>query len=233
MTIDIPSIAERAMLVRLNLSAWTARKHDRRISEEVASQHGAACDAGRYNKQLVAKERLDKIGKIRGAAYSAHCKLTLPWSDEGYRVLLTQHYFDYTTEIAQCRNEYETAVRDFLSDWPEIVAEAQARLGGMYDPADYPTDIASRFAFQTGIRPIPTGADFRVKLDDDAIAAVQRSAIWATPRAMRGSASTMRSRIWSSGWRAPAMTSPAPSCPASFTAARSTMCASLPSFCPA
>ena len=34
-------ITERAMLAAIHISIWTAVKHDRKVSREVASQHGA------------------------------------------------------------------------------------------------------------------------------------------------------------------------------------------------
>ena len=46
-------ITERAMLAAVHISIWTAVKHDRKISRDVAQQHGAHQSAGRYNKQLL------------------------------------------------------------------------------------------------------------------------------------------------------------------------------------
>ncbi|MBV8674989.1 MAG: hypothetical protein JOZ33_16285, partial [Acidobacteriaceae bacterium] len=46
-------ITERAMLAAVHISIWTAVKHDRKVSREVAERHGAYDGAGRYNKQLL------------------------------------------------------------------------------------------------------------------------------------------------------------------------------------
>jgi len=46
-------ITERAMLAAVHISIWTAVKHDRKNSRDVADQHGASQNAGRYNKQLL------------------------------------------------------------------------------------------------------------------------------------------------------------------------------------
>jgi hypothetical protein len=55
-------ITERAMLAAIHISIWTAVKHDRKVSHEVASQHGAPVSAGRYNKQLLrGAGRLDDL----------------------------------------------------------------------------------------------------------------------------------------------------------------------------
>ena len=40
-------LTSRAMLVELQVSQWTARKYDRKVSNEVAEQQGAEHDMGR------------------------------------------------------------------------------------------------------------------------------------------------------------------------------------------
>ena len=44
-------ITDKAMLAAVHISIWTAVKHDRKVSRDVADQHGAHQGAGRYNKQ--------------------------------------------------------------------------------------------------------------------------------------------------------------------------------------
>ena len=46
-------ITERAMLAAVHISIWTAVKHDRKVSRQVADEHGAPETAGRYNKKLL------------------------------------------------------------------------------------------------------------------------------------------------------------------------------------
>ena len=58
-------ITERAMLAAIHISVWTAIKHDRKVSREVAEQHGAYAGAGRYNKQLL-REDLLELPHFRG-----------------------------------------------------------------------------------------------------------------------------------------------------------------------
>jgi hypothetical protein len=50
-----PSLCSRAMLCSLSISMWSARKHDRKASEEIAQRHGAQPGAGRYHKVLLPK----------------------------------------------------------------------------------------------------------------------------------------------------------------------------------
>ena len=82
-----PSLSTRAMLCSLSISMWSARKHDPEVSEEIATRHGAQADAGRYHKVLLPKEALAEILKIVNEARQEHYFMTLPWGDDGYRVL--------------------------------------------------------------------------------------------------------------------------------------------------
>ena len=40
------SLTDKAMLARLSITQWTARKLDKRVTEEVRVHHGASADAG-------------------------------------------------------------------------------------------------------------------------------------------------------------------------------------------
>jgi len=72
-------ITERAMLAAVHISIWTAVKHDRKISRDVASQHGAHRDAGRYNKQLLrGADKLDDLRTLAGQIRQYFYKITLP-----------------------------------------------------------------------------------------------------------------------------------------------------------
>ncbi len=76
------------MLAAIHISIWTAVKHDRRVSRDVASQHGAHQGAGRYNKQLLmGADKLEELRTLAGQIRQYFYKITLPWSDEGYRLL--------------------------------------------------------------------------------------------------------------------------------------------------
>ena len=58
-------ITERAMLAAVHISIWTAVKHDRKVSRDIAEQHGAHEGAGRYNKQLL--REAEKLESLRRA----------------------------------------------------------------------------------------------------------------------------------------------------------------------
>ena len=58
-------IGNNAMLVDLNISMWTGRKMDRKVSEEVDSAKGTKARAGNYHKKLLAgSDKLEQVQKI-------------------------------------------------------------------------------------------------------------------------------------------------------------------------
>jgi hypothetical protein len=95
-------ITERAMLAAVHISIWTAIKHDRKVSRDVADQNGAHQGAGRYNKQLLrGADKLDELRTLAGQIRQYFYKITLPWSDEGFRLLPSNFYFDLMAQHAR------------------------------------------------------------------------------------------------------------------------------------
>jgi hypothetical protein len=171
------------MLCGLTIRQWSARRLDRKVTDEVNASHGAAADAGRYNKALVAKDALAGIVTAANAARSLHYARTLPWLDEGARILPAAGFEAYSNAMRDLRHAFEAAVAAFVAAYPSYVDDARVRLNGMFDPADYPeaSEIADRFAFGVRILPVPDAADFRVDLAD-AQAAEIRAAIESAAR---------------------------------------------------
>jgi hypothetical protein len=162
-------LTTRAMLVRLTISQWTARKLDKKLTREVTQNHGAADDAARVNKSLISKERLDTISKIATEARSAHYRNTLPWNDDGSRILPAARFMAYRDELNEIRERFETAVEDFCRNYPDYVDAERTRLNGMFRIEDYPThyEIRDAYSFATHIDPLPSADDFRVQLGRD------------------------------------------------------------------
>ena len=109
------SLTSRAMLCALSIGQWSARKHDREASEEIAARHGAKSDVGRYNKVLIPREALAKVQKIAGEARRKHYFMTLPWDDAGYRVLPAAAYMDHTDRLRTYAAEFGRAADAFAA----------------------------------------------------------------------------------------------------------------------
>ena len=153
-------------MVALNISAWTARKYDKKATEKTTSDAGAAPDAGRFNKALLGTiEQLQRVSKAANAARTFHYANTLPWMQEA-RILPTANFLTYTQEMRALKTDFDAAVLDFLSEYPTLKLAAIATLNGLYQESDYPqpAELPGKFKFETAFSPVPDAADFRLDL---------------------------------------------------------------------
>ena len=101
-----------AMLVEFSASVWTARKLDRKVSDEVvASKSAGSKAAARVNKNLLAgRDELDVIQahvtSVRNYVYDN----TLPWSDSGLRLLPTIRFTEFNARMQEEENKTGTCV---------------------------------------------------------------------------------------------------------------------------
>ena len=170
------TIADRAMLVSVNLSLFNAVRTDAKVTKEVADAHNTSTDAGQYKKNLLAKEALEPIKKLAGEIRTEHYRRTLPWGDDGSRILTGAGYWDYADWMRQREADWTPLVESFIAAWPGYVDDSRQRLNGLFNPADYPStsELRRRFSFRWTVRPVPTAGDFRVELGAAEVDAIRQ-----------------------------------------------------------
>jgi hypothetical protein len=175
MTIANNALAERAMLVTLSVSVWSARKNDTRISDKVAADHGADRSMGHYAKHLIPRELLTAVTAANHALRDHHNLNTLAWGDDGTRILPAANFFGYQQRQRTLEDQFGQAVRSFIGSYPAYVAAARKALNGLFDPEDYPTaeQIAEKFSVRRHFLPVAQSDDFRVSLGDIHVAQIK------------------------------------------------------------
>lgn len=168
-------IQTRSMLIDLSISRWTAIKHDRKVSAEVDQTH-AAKQGGRYNKYLIDKTHLAEIDRIANELRKYHYSRTLPWTDKGHRALPSELFFEYQQELQHYKQQFFSAVSDFVRIYPQLMQDARQRLGTMYRPEDYPqpSELFAMFNITIDIAPVPDANDFRVDVAEEAKAEIRQ-----------------------------------------------------------
>ena len=169
-------IETSAMLVELSISCWTARKLDKRVSQEVDTTNGTKSRAGNYNKNLLAgTQKLDGIVKFAANARAWHNANTLPWSDNGLRLLPVENFLRYKERLGELEQEYNELVKDFLNSYPNLVDAAAFQLGNLFDRTEYPETeaISDKFRFRYVFSPVPTAGDWRVNIGNQARAELE------------------------------------------------------------
>lgn len=162
------ALQDKAMLVSLNISVWSARKRDKRETSDLTIRKGARDGSVLVTKALVAKEALKAINAAATGARQDHYRLTLPWLQSGPSILASGVYFDYTAAMQTWRAQFDAAVVDFRDNYDSYIQQAQTDLNGLFDWADYPSPakVARSFGFDVVTMPLPASADWRVTLTD-------------------------------------------------------------------
>jgi hypothetical protein len=168
---NAPSIASSAMLVELTVSVWTGMKRDKKASEGVEQLNNANKGVASVNKKLLGDcAELTAIQKFVSKVRELHYGTTLPWSDMGPRLLPTAKFFKYQTDFTGFEGDFYRMVDEFLDTYDLEVAQAQAKLGDLFDADEYPTvdDLRRKFNFKINYIPLPSAGDFRLDINNEA-----------------------------------------------------------------
>jgi hypothetical protein len=165
------SIATKCMTANLSISVWTGHRLDKDASRRVTEDAGAALDAARVNKHLIPKDALKGIVAAQGALRTHFYTNTLPWKDNGDRLLTRKRYQPFIEEHERLKSKFDAAVTDFLDTTYLRARESAAfRMGEMFRADDYPSVAALRRRFQVvlDIDVVTEANDFRVQIDTEA-----------------------------------------------------------------
>lgn len=159
------NIRNQLLVVSLNISAWEARKQDKKATKEVADAHAIDTAVGRYHKDLLPEAlQHQNILKIRNAWRVYHYEHTLPWGDDAGRVLRSVDFMDYAEGYREYKAQWDAAVEAFINVYPTLVAQAQLHLNTLFNTNDYPSvsDVRGRFNVRMNTYPLPNTEDFRI-----------------------------------------------------------------------
>lgn len=176
MNTSTENVYGNVMLVDLRVSQWTGRKMDKRVSKAVADANSVAEGSGRYYKTLLDPAVMKSIQQLVTTARNEHYAMTLPWSDDGPRVLSSQLYFTYMQKMRERKDEFLAKVNGLLSEYPYHREEAKRLLGNLFSETDYPTpdELSAKYGFHVRVLPLPKGSDFRCNIPDEELAEVRQ-----------------------------------------------------------
>jgi hypothetical protein len=171
------TMSNKAMLVSLSISMFSPKKTDKKLTREVLRDHQAAEDSGKFIKQLLPEEALEKVKKVQGQARKYLYDKSCPWTDEGARILPSMHYMEFVDKMRGFKAQFDASVDDFLASYDDFREIARGRLNGLYNSDDYPpkTDVVRKFTFKTTFLPFPEGADFRLDGAEEEMAALRQT----------------------------------------------------------
>lgn len=176
-TASLPTLTSSAVLASLNISVYNPRAKDREVESEVQQAKGTR---SRRAASVVKNPFADCAELDAITAYAAKCRLwfnsvTLPWDDNGWRLLPMKLYMDTSTEVQTRRQHMDALVQTFLAALPAIISKQAFVMGAMFNREDYPSEdvLRAKFGMQVNIQPLPETRDFRVDAQSELITAMQ------------------------------------------------------------
>lgn len=172
-------LTEKALLVRATIrgKSWGRSKQDKAAGARAAADNGAEEASVRLVKTLVPKSFTEGLTEVGNAAYALHRKLTLPWSDEGERILTTAAHEEYMGAMSEFAERYHEAARKLHQSYDDVKADARIRLGALFNEKDFRSaerlfalspDTGRYINFQIAVsrRAIDEGKDLRIDLNE-------------------------------------------------------------------
>src|SRR5574343_90470 len=170
-TLDLRNFAT---MTTLNTNRWHAKVKDRKASHDAAVANDAdeAAFATRTRLLAGADPELKATHKAIATARAKYYAMTLPWTTTGLedvgrrsgaRIMPNTQFFEFVTEMGNCKAEMIAALDKFVPLYPQLVQEAQKKHGKRFDPTEYHSAeaIRSYFDLTFDFMPIPEGSDFK------------------------------------------------------------------------
>ena len=179
------TLATETMTVNIHVGMWTGHRLDKEASREVTDRNGADSDAARVNKHLIPKEALKPVVSAAGAMRTHLYKKTLPWKDNGDRLLVRKLFEEFMLEQSRLADQFYAAVSKFLdTEYPSLRDQAEFRMGSLFNPDDYPSvdKLRHKFYIHLDVDAVTEAGDFRVQIDEDALTALRGEITTATER---------------------------------------------------
>lgn len=166
------SITRDTMVVNLQIGVWQGYRLDKEATRRVTEEAKAKPDAARVNKHLVTKESLAPIITASSAIRTHFYDNTLPWKDNGDRLLPRKVYMPFIERHEKLHGEFKDAVEYFLDvAYPMERQRAEFRMGDLWKADDYPAprELRRRFYVGLDIDAVTAGVDFRVSLEPEQV----------------------------------------------------------------
>lgn len=168
---DTPAqrLRRTAAAVRVHFTWWGTHKT---LTAQQKEEVGLACEADtRFltaGKRLidVRHEAYRKLTSIRSRVASYWRGLTLPYVEPGVRLIRQSDVEGFVRAMEGFRDELIQAERELNAVYGQIKADARRRLGHLYNPDDYPSELRGLFQLEWDF-PSVEPPDYLMRLNPD------------------------------------------------------------------
>ena len=166
--LNIPTLRDKAITVRLSRRMYNPYKYDKTATEAAENSTGTH-RAGRFTKRLLRNcVELKKTQSAYNDLYAYVVDNTLPWMDDGVRVLPNANYMEFVAEVGNLRRRAAACLKVLYDAWDQRVMEDQKILGGLWCASDYLSkdEMLGKWGVQLTFAPVPCSEDFRIDMDE-------------------------------------------------------------------
>jgi hypothetical protein len=146
------------VLLKITETNWRGLRAKRAVLGTLAdATNNASVKEDVYHMRLIpmACAEFNRLQKIAARAYAWFRRETAVWDDNGWRVLPLARFMEFSAQFGAKKDEYDSAVEEFLRVYPALRENAKKDRKEMFDPNDYPdvTELAQRFSVKLLARP--------------------------------------------------------------------------------
>lgn len=182
------SIKNRALLINLAFHKPQMTKLDRVATQESEARHGSK-GALRTQKLLYPKRLIDPIIAVEAEARNYLRNNALEWGTSGMYMLDTARYMDVRARLSEYELQRGQEVTKFAQNWAEVLAEAEAQQGDLFDASVYPdvSEVVSQFTTHLFVSPLgDMTPDMFTNIEDERSAQIAADVEKATREAVNG-----------------------------------------------
>lgn len=162
-------LQESAMLVRLTRKKPNPNCHDQNQTNDLSARLNVKMKNGvRVMKTLFSKDYVKGWTGILNEAGKYYYNVTLPWLDNGYRLLPSKVFDKFSEEFRVFTTRLNSAVQTAADKFEDEINRAEIELGKAFNRSDYPSieEFKNTFELKVEYQPIPDGDDFRANISE-------------------------------------------------------------------
>ncbi|MBZ0145369.1 MAG: hypothetical protein K8F56_17505 [Rhodocyclaceae bacterium] len=167
----MPKLEDSTIVVHLNLQVPTGLKRLPNIERSIAEMTSAETRRVRASKRILDSPLIARGRTLVSALRAAHYEITLPWQQDGRRLLPLRFHTRHTELISRAQDELARLRSEVRSEYTNLIEHDQATLGTLFNPGDYPSaeKLAARFRIECQSEPLTDTRDLRIALPSEEI----------------------------------------------------------------
>jgi hypothetical protein len=167
----MPRLEDSTIVVHLNLRVPTSLKRLPKIERSIAEMSSAASGRVRASKRILDSPLIARGRSLVNALRAEHHALTLPWQQDGRRLLPLRFHTQHTELVSRAQDELGRIRSAIRVQYENLIEHDKATLGTLFNPGDYLSAerLAGRFRIECMSEPLTDTRDLRISLPGEEI----------------------------------------------------------------